>query len=55
MNAHKNTPSAPPAQNILARAQELVDTPAALRTLGWHIAAAHLGHVSAVSAMTARG
>ena len=54
MNAYQNTPGAPTAQNIIIHAQRLAETPAAQRTLGWHIAAAQVGHVSALSALTAR-
>jgi hypothetical protein len=54
MNAHKNTPGALTAQDIISHAQTLAATPAAERTLAWHVAAAHVGHMNALSALTTR-
>lgn len=42
------------AQNIITHAQSLAATPVAERTLAWHVAAAHVGHMNALSALTTR-
>jgi hypothetical protein len=54
MKTHKDTPGALTAQNIITQAQTLAATPASERTLGWHVAAAHVGHMTALSALITR-
>lgn len=54
MTTHKNTPGASTAQTMITQAQTLASTPAAERTLAWHVAAAHVGPMNALVALTMR-